>query len=299
MLSALFSHPTVQSKTLWVDLLPGLRACRVSFFPKEKMEVELSFPGKESGMEVFFCFMGHLDVCLDGQRLCRVAANTLFLSLPLPQKTVVVLKEPVEGMLLEVKEEATRFWPFLGQEKKRKDLPEETRKANVQMGPGWIFQSLNWPAPFFDALSHLSPKEQGLCCLAKGIDVFYTLGEEVWPFSTLLSPCPAQQMAAVGVYLESHLEEKLTIANLSRRFCLSQTALKTAFRNYYGLPVHRYIQQKRMERAACVLKQGETNILEVAQSVGYESISQFNACFKQFYGMTPTQYRKMSDSGRS
>ena len=33
-----------------------------------------------------------------------------------------------------------------------------------------------------------------------------------------------------------------------------------------------------------------------AQAVGYEGMSQFNAVFKREYGMTPGQYRKMSET---
>jgi len=37
-------------------------------------------------------------------------------------------------------------------------------------------------------------------------------------------------------------------------------------------------------------------IQQIAQAVGYEGMSQFNAAFKREYGMTPGQYRKMSET---
>ena len=37
-------------------------------------------------------------------------------------------------------------------------------------------------------------------------------------------------------------------------------------------------------------------IQQVALAVGYEGMSQFNAVFKRYYGMTPGQLRKMSET---
>ena len=88
----------------------------------------------------------------------------------------------------------------------------------------------------------------------------------------------------------------LTISALSRRGpCLSTTTFKEGFRRLYGLPVHTWLRQRRMERAAELLRDSSLSVLEVAQSVGYGSASQFSAAFRRQYGMTPAMYRKMSE----
>ncbi|MCG8399471.1 helix-turn-helix transcriptional regulator, partial [Bacillus atrophaeus] len=61
------------------------------------------------------------------------------------------------------------------------------------------------------------------------------------------------------------------------------------------LPVHTWLQQRRMERAAELLRDSSLSVLGVAQSVGYSSASQFSAAFRRQYGMSPTMYRKMSE----
>ena len=86
----------------------------------------------------------------------------------------------------------------------------------------------------------------------------------------------------------------LTIPFLSRRACLSTTTFKEGFRRLYGLPVHTWLRQRRMERAAELLRDSSLSVLGVAQSVGYGSASQFSAAFHRQYGMTPAMYRKMS-----
>ena len=84
----------------------------------------------------------------------------------------------------------------------------------------------------------------------------------------------------------------LTISALSRRACLSATIFKAGFRRLYGLPVHAWLRQRRMERAAELLRDSSLSVLGVAQSVGYSSASQFTAAFRRQYGVTPAQYRK-------
>jgi AraC-like DNA-binding protein len=92
--------------------------------------------------------------------------------------------------------------------------------------------------------------------------------------------------------MEEHLDEHLTIPTLSRRALLSATTFKKGFHRMYGLPVHTWLRQRRMERAAKLLQDSSLSVLGVAQAVGYGSVSQFSAAFRRQYGLTPAQYRK-------
>ena len=51
-----------------------------------------------------------------------------------------------------------------------------------------------------------------------------------------------------------------------------------------------------LDRAQELICTTRMPIQQIAQAVGYESMSQFNAAFKREYGMTPGQYRKMSET---
>ena len=102
----------------------------------------------------------------------------------------------------------------------------------------------------------------------------------------------ARSLAETRQYMEEHLDEPLTISTLSRRACLSATTFKAGFRRLYGLPVHAWLRQRRMERAAELLRGSSLSVLGVAQSVGYGSASQFTAAFRRQYGVTPARFRK-------
>ena len=105
----------------------------------------------------------------------------------------------------------------------------------------------------------------------------------------------ARALADTRRYMETHLDEPLAIPALSRRACLSTTTFKEGFHRLYGLPVHTWLRQRRLERAAELLRGAPLSVLGVAQSVGYGSASQFSAAFRRQYGMTPAMYRKMSE----
>ena len=110
------------------------------------------------------------------------------------------------------------------------------------------------------------------------------------------SPMPdrnlVRPLAETRRYMEEHLDEPLTIPALSRRACLSATTFKEEFRRMYGLPVHTWLRQRRMERAAELLHTPGLSLEKVAQAVGYSSVSQFAATFRRYYGVTPGKYRK-------
>ena len=99
--------------------------------------------------------------------------------------------------------------------------------------------------------------------------------------------------------METHLSEKMTLSELSRKFFISPTSLKNGFRRMYGATPHRWLIEQRMKRALALLQSTDMTILEIARSVGYEGVSQFNIAFKQCYGITPGQFTKMSKTSKT
>ena len=129
----------------------------------------------------------------------------------------------------------------------------------------------------------------------KSVELLYLLstpGRAKTDTAPALEPEVARALADTRRYMEEHLDEPMTIPSLSRRACLSATTFKAGFRRLYGLPVHAWLRQRRMERASELLRDSSLSVLGVAQSVGYSSASQFTAAFRREYGVTPAQYRK-------
>ncbi len=94
--------------------------------------------------------------------------------------------------------------------------------------------------------------------------------------------------------LELHLKETLTqkfegIDELSIKFKISPTKLKTDFKLAYGMTILHYYQTKQMELAIELLKK-KIQIKEIAQLLGYSNVSKFGTRFEEVIGVLPSKY---------
>lgn len=93
-------------------------------------------------------------------------------------------------------------------------------------------------------------------------------------------------------YMKENLEKRITIEELSKKFAMNSTTLKTVFKDVYGTSIAAHIKEHRMEKAAELLANTDFSINEIASSVGYESQSKFSMVFKDYYNLSPIEYRK-------
>ncbi|MHB9833798.1 helix-turn-helix domain-containing protein [Paraburkholderia terrae] len=99
-----------------------------------------------------------------------------------------------------------------------------------------------------------------------------------------LSPRAA---ARVIDYIEAHLDERLTLSELAALVELSVPHFKVLFRETMGVPVHRHVVQRRVERAKVLLLQGRLSASQVALEVGFSHQSHMAHWMKRLLGVTP------------
>jgi AraC family transcriptional regulator len=92
-------------------------------------------------------------------------------------------------------------------------------------------------------------------------------------------------------YIEDHLAEELSIAALAELVPISQFHFARAFKAVMGEPPHRYIVQRRLERAKILLAATQLSIAEITYQVGFSNQSHFIAQFRKGFGVTPKQFR--------
>ncbi|MDF2907402.1 MAG: rhaS [Herbinix sp.] len=99
-------------------------------------------------------------------------------------------------------------------------------------------------------------------------------------------------------YIDAHIDEDITIDDLSEYTYLSKFHLSREFKKNTGTTLHRYILQKKLIAAKeLILK--DIPITHVYEQCGFGDYSNFFRAFKNEYGMTPKQYleaMKKSDS---
>lgn len=104
-------------------------------------------------------------------------------------------------------------------------------------------------------------------------------------------PKEAARIAPMIVYIQKNYR-KLTLEEIAAEFHYSQANLNRVFKKYTGTTIGRYIKEQRLRQAENLLNNSQFSVEEIAVEVGYEDISYFIGQFKNFYGMTPLQYRK-------
>ncbi|RQQ06000.1 AraC family transcriptional regulator [Burkholderia stagnalis] len=100
--------------------------------------------------------------------------------------------------------------------------------------------------------------------------------------------------ARVIDYIEDHLDQRLTLSELAALAAISVPHFKVLFRETLGMPVHRYVVQRRVERAKALLLEGRLSVGQVALEAGFAHQSHLASWMNRLLGVTP---REIARSG--
>ncbi|MCG8371180.1 MAG: AraC family transcriptional regulator [Proteobacteria bacterium] len=88
-----------------------------------------------------------------------------------------------------------------------------------------------------------------------------------------------------------------SLAELAKRLGLSETRLKSGFKNTFGMTTMQYCLQKRIDAARLLLEENHLSISQIANTVGYEDPSAFSRAFKRITRQTPKECRSGQAAG--
>lgn len=88
----------------------------------------------------------------------------------------------------------------------------------------------------------------------------------------------------------------ITIEQLSQEVALSPFYLIRLFRRVYKQTPHQYLIQVRITRAKELLRSSDLSITEICADVGFESLGSFSALFRKIAGISPSAYRRNSQT---
>ena len=98
-------------------------------------------------------------------------------------------------------------------------------------------------------------------------------------------------LSAVLNYITRHLSEHLDIDYLCKLACMSRTKFFIEFKRHLGCTPLAFQHQMRLKKAALLIKHGQ-QITQVCFELGFNNASHFCRSFKQFFGMSPSDYKK-------
>ena len=100
------------------------------------------------------------------------------------------------------------------------------------------------------------------------------------------------QLRRLEELIDQNLDRTLRLQELADAVQLSLFHFVRAFKQSTGVPPHRYILRKRVDRAKCLLRDTSLSLVEVGHRCGFVDQSRFTAVFHRFTNATPGAYRR-------
>jgi AraC-like DNA-binding protein len=107
----------------------------------------------------------------------------------------------------------------------------------------------------------------------------------------VIAPHPARHLLRAKDLADARYREPLDVKALARAARLSPAHFSREFKREFGHSPHQYLQMRRLERAAALLRNTDRSVVDICLAVGLRSIGSFTTSFRRELGMTPTQYR--------
>lgn len=100
-----------------------------------------------------------------------------------------------------------------------------------------------------------------------------------------------RQCAAVRRYIDLHFKEALTLEQLAEEGHMNKYYLSHAFKREYGISPINYMISKRIEESKYLLAETDLSLSQIAQLLGFSSLSYFSQVFRRSQEVSPKEYR--------
>jgi AraC family transcriptional regulator len=176
------------------------------------------------------------------------------------------------------------------------DEHEQKRVRNLHCTPGTkddvILHWARMMMPYFDRAMHL-PRlvlDEMIALLCAHLTKTYQ--DSVQSPEVVAGGLAVWQQDRAIELLHEHLDGNVAILDLAKECGLSSGRFMRAFKNSFGVPVHRYLLQRRIQAAKSMLLHSDKSLLTVALEAGFSDQPAFNRSFREIVGTSPGQWRR-------
>jgi len=92
--------------------------------------------------------------------------------------------------------------------------------------------------------------------------------------------------------MDAASHEAWPVRRLARVSGVSEAHFARSFKDAFGVPPHRYLLTRRIERASALLRDTDLPITEIAFRTGWESLGTFGRTFRDVTGESPSAVRR-------
>jgi len=103
---------------------------------------------------------------------------------------------------------------------------------------------------------------------------------------------PSSKIVEIYRYINENFREHINLDELCFLFNTNKTTLCSQFRQVYGITIIDYVNHLKIKEAKILLREGNQNITQIAVNLGFSSLHYFSRIFKQYEGMSPSDYVK-------
>ena len=296
MLEQLAGTAAAPDDICWLPAMPGLRVCA---FDCAMRDGPLKPCLAQGHYETLFCLEGEVRIDMQDGRIIQIEGRDILLLSDLSRvREVAFSGRRFRGVLVLVdgaaaRESLDQLRALLGG--LRLDIGQVGALMRSYGGCTAIRKSV-WSESVFTVMEDMPADEGGQYCILKAAELLLLLCGGRFPMprepgEARYDTYQMEKVRKIHDYMRAHLEEPMTIEGLSQQFNISPTLLKSSFRQAHGQPLHSYLQECRLRRAAELLTTTVLPVTQVAEQAGYQSASQFGAVFKRRYQLSPLQYR--------
>lgn len=102
----------------------------------------------------------------------------------------------------------------------------------------------------------------------------------------------SSKIMEIHQYITGNFRESINLDELCFLFNTNKTTLCGQFRQTFGVTIIDYVNQLKIKEAKILLREGRQNVTQIAQGLGFSSLHYFSRIFKQYEGLSPSEYSK-------
>jgi ligand-binding sensor domain-containing protein/signal transduction histidine kinase/AraC-like DNA-binding protein len=100
----------------------------------------------------------------------------------------------------------------------------------------------------------------------------------------------------ISIVEKGMTDPDFSIDEVAESAAMGRTTFYKKFKSLTNLAPVEFVREMRLKRARQLFEAGESNVSEVAYTVGFNSASYFSTCFKEAYGVSPSAFAKAGNA---